>query len=828
MRTPQLPKLPILPVLPEIRRELEQRSQLILAAPPGAGKSTCVPLALLDAGWLAGRRVLMLEPRRLAARAVAVRMAELLGETPGQTVGYRMRLERRTSSRTRIEVITEGLLAADLQRDPALEHVGCLLFDEFHERSLQADLGLALALDSQRHLRPDLRLVVMSATLDEAALAALLPGAARVRAEGLSYPVDTLYLPRSAGQGLLRLAAAAVRRALEEFQGDILVFLPGAGEIRQLAARLDQDLAGQRLAILPLYGELAREQQAAALRPDAEGRRRIVLATNIAETSLTIDGIGIVIDSGLERRPRFDPRSGMSRLVTTRIAQSSAEQRRGRAGRLGPGVCLRLWTGTEQRQLSSQARAEILEADLAPLALELAGWGSEAGELSWLDPPPPGALAQAKALLLRLGALDEDGRITGHGRAMARLGTHPRLAHLLLLARERGLAMTGATLAALLGERDPLARSEPAVDTDLRSRLALFAPGGTSNADRGAIAAIRRTRGLLLRQLGAEEAPVEVDAAGRLLALAYPDRIAQRRSTGGGRYRLSNGRGAWLPPHDPLCSAGFLAVADLEDGDSEARIRLAAPLSLADLEQLFGTRIQARDEISWDPHVQGVIARRQRWLDALLIADEPLPSPDREQVRHALLQGLAGLGPDSLPWTREARTLRARIALARRLQPDRGWPDLGDEALMGTLSEWLGPWLDGVSRTAQLARLDLTGVLRARLDFGLARELDRLLPTHVPVPSGSRIAIDYLAGPDPVLAVKLQELFGLAETPRVADGQLPLTLHLLSPARRPVQITRDLASFWANGYPDVRKELKGRYPKHAWPEDPCTASPARR
>ena len=820
--------LPINDVLPALREALAGNNQLILEAPPGAGKSTGVPPALLGASWLGERKIVMLEPRRLAARAVATRIAALAGEPAGGVAGYRMRMERRTSARTRIEVVTEGMLTRALQHDAALEGVGCVIFDEYHERSLQADLGLALVLDIQQHLRPELRIVLMSATLDTAGLRNLLPHAAVIRTEGRSWPVDTRYLDRApAGEPLPRLVAGAVLRTLETDTGDLLVFLPGSAEIRRVHGALEQALAGRPVSVLPLYGDLGQAGQERALRPDPDGRRRVVLATNIAETSLTIEGVSVVVDSGYERRPRFDPRSGMSRLETLRISQGSADQRRGRAGRLGPGSCLRLWTGAEQRRLAPQAPAEILEADLAPLALELAGWGTEAAALRWLDPPPAAGLAQARELLTRLGALDGHGRITAHGRQMAGLGTHPRLAHMLLIGRQQGLAGTAAAIAALLGERAPLREAPGQRDADLRSRLLLLSPGRGPDLDRQALRAIQRNREFYLRQLRTDDAAMDPDAAGRLLALAYPDRLGRRRGAGTGRYQLSGGRGAAFAEPQALAASEFLVVADLDDAGREARIFLAAPVTRAEIESLFGERIRAVAMVAWDSREQAVLARRQRWLDELLLADEPLPSPDRAQVRLALIAGIRELGLAALPWQRDSTLLRARIALAGRLEPDQGWPDVSDAGLLASLEGWLAPWLDGMSRATHLARLDLAAALRGLLDWDRQRRLDGLLPTHVTVPSGSRIPIDYV-DEEPSLSVRLQEVFGLKETPRIGNGQLSLVIKLLSPARRPVQVTRDLASFWAGTYHEVRRELKGRYPKHYWPEDPHQAEPTRR
>jgi ATP-dependent helicase HrpB len=837
--------LPISSALPELAAALATGLRAVLQAPPGAGKSTGVPLALLAADWLSGRRLVMLEPRRLAARAVATRMASQLGEAPGGTVGYRTRLDSRMGPRTRIEVVTEGILTRQLQRDPALEGVGLVIFDEFHERSLQADTGLAFVLDAQRHLAPDLRVLVMSATLDGAGLARLLDDAPVITAPGLSYPVETRYADRPGSEFIDRQATAAIRRALQEEDGDLLVFLPGAGEIRRVEQALLTAPPPGPVRIRPLYGDLDREAQDAAIRPAPGGERKVVLATNIAETSLTIEGIRVVIDGGLERRARFDPRSGMSRLETQRISQASADQRRGRAGRLAPGVCYRLWTAAEHRALLPFTPPEILAADLAPLALELAGWGArDAAALTWPTPPPAGALAQARELLRELGALDADDRITAHGRELLRQGAHPRLAHLLLGAKSAGLGGTGCALAALLGERDLLRASSgrgPGQragdrDADLRTRLEVLAreTGAASreDVDRGTLSQVRRSADLHARQLGlpAGKLAIDPDEAGWLLALAYPDRIARAREPGSGRYLLSNGRGAYFPAPQSLARSEYLVIPELDGSEKEARIQLAAPVSAAELERHLAGAINTMEEVRWDSRERAVVARRQQRLGALVLADEPLRQPDPALVTTALLAGLRELGLSALPWTPELRQWQARVLLCGRAIPDsrESWPDVGDAALLATLDNWLTPWLENVSRASHLARVDLAGALHGLLTWARQQELDELAPTHLTVPSGSRIPIDYLDGPVPSLSVRLQEVFGLGATPRIAGGRVPILMKLLSPARRPVQVTQDLASFWATAYHEVRRELKGRYPRHYWPEDPHQAEPTKR
>lgn len=847
MPVPDLTGLPVHAVLPTLAATLAAGRAAVLEAPPGAGKSTGVPLALLDEPWLAGRRIVMLEPRRLAARTVATRMASLLGEPVGDTVGYRLRLDTKVGPRTRLEVITEGILTRQLQRDPELEGVGLLIFDEFHERSLQADLGLALALDVREHLNPGLRLLVMSATLDGERVARLIGDADVLRASGQAFPVTTHHLgktadrrdgSRSTDAAFIRTIADAVRRALEQDTGDVLVFLPGSGEIRRVAAALAPVPAD--VDVIALYGDLPQAEQDRAIRPAAAGRRKVVLATNIAETSLTIEGVHIVVDGGLERRPRFDPRSGMSRLETVRISAASADQRRGRAGRLGPGICYRCWDESVQRALPPHTPPEILEADLAPLALELAAWGvADAGTLRWLDPPPAGALAQARELLVLLGALDAAGRITPHGHAMTRLGAHPRLAHLMLGAKSAGLAATGCALAALLSERDILrsprrthdGAASAETDSNLLTRLELLAADEAASddrIDRQAVTRVRRTARLYARQLGADSGQdIAVNEAGWLLATAWPGRVGRLRPGTGGRYQLSGGRGAFFARPEALAKAEFIVVPELDAGEREARIFLAASLTKAELERHLDAQIVTVDRIGWGAKEQAVLARRQRRLGELVLDDKALTDIDPSAIRDALLEGVRSLGLTALPWTDATRQWQARVQLLHRVEGG-DWPDVGDEALLGTLEDWLAPWVDGLSRREHLARIDLAGALKALLDWNRQRLLDELAPLHLTVPSGSRITVDYLGADAPSLSVRLQEVFGLHETPRIAGGRVPVLMKLLSPARRPVQITRDLGSFWASGYHEVRRELKGRYPKHYWPENPHEAEATRR
>jgi ATP-dependent helicase HrpB len=798
-----------------------------------------VPLALLDAAWLAGGRILMLEPRRLAARAAAWRMAELLGERVGETVGYRMRMDTRVGPRTRIEVVTEGVLTRMLQSDPTLDGVGLVIFDEFHERSLQADVGLALTLHARSILRPDLRVLVMSATLDGAPVAALLGGAPVISSEGRAYPVDVHYIGRRPAVRVEGAVAAAVRNALSREEGDLLVFLPGAGEIRRVHALLHEAALGVGMDVIPLHGNLPREMQDRALAPAAPGARKVVLATSIAETSLTIEGVGVVIDSGLARVPRFSPRSGMTRLETVRVSRASAEQRRGRAGRLGPGVCYRLWGEHEQAMLVAHAPPEILDADLAPVALDLAVMGvADPAELPWLDPPPSASFAQARELLAELGALDPVGRVTPHGRAMAELAMHPRLAHMVLRARELGLGELGCRIAALLAERDILRSDGGVPDADLRARLEIVADrsaGADASAerpsdhrvDRDALRRVRAQSRAWMEQLRVQRGGGDIDRCGLLLALAYPDRIARQRAGARGRYVLRNGTGAALAESQPLSRSAYLAVAELDGQRPESRIFLAAPLAEEEILAHFGDQIERDDVIAWDADARAVIARRRVRLGALMLADGPLPDPDPHALARALARGVAREGLGALPWSDGAKSVRDRIRFLHALDQS-SWPDVSDESLAVTLDDWLLPRLHGATRLSDIRHADLADALRDLLPWDRRALLDELAPTHVTVPSGSRIPVDYSDPSAPVLAVRLQEMFGLAETPRIARGAVPLTLHLLSPAHRPVQVTRDLAGFWRSGYFDVRKDLRGRYPKHHWPEDPLQAAPTRR
>ncbi|MBI2737505.1 MAG: ATP-dependent helicase HrpB [Rhodospirillales bacterium] len=809
--------LPVDEALPRLKGALAAGNAAVLVAPPGAGKTTRVPLALLDAPWLGGGKIVMQEPRRLAARAAARRMAATLGEPVGETVGYRVRLDTKVGPRTRIEVVTDGLFLRMLQDDPSLDGIGCVIFDELHERGLETDLSFALVREAQAALRDDLRVIAMSATLDPGPVSDRLGGAPVVESAGRMFPVDTRYLDREAAGRIEDSVASTVRRALAEQSGSALVFLPGVGEIRRVEERLD---LGGNVDVAPLYGDLSPADQDRAIAPSPAGRRKVVLATSIAETSLTIEGVRLVIDSGLMRVPRFSPRSGMTRLETVRVSQASADQRRGRAGRLEPGVCYRLWPEEQQRGLLPFTPPEILDADLAPLALELALWGANDATLPWLTPPPAAALATARGLLFDLGALDPAGTITPHGRAMARLGQHPRLAHLVLKGRELGQGRIAALLTAILGERDFLRLPPGQRDVDLRHRVDIALSGKRD----GTLRLIQEQARRLMPRGGADERP-DVSMTGALLALAYPDRIGRRRP-GTNRYLLSGGRGAALPDGDPMANEEFLVVADLDGSTQDSRIFLAAPICLDEIEELFAEQVVDEEALQWSEREGVVLARRRRRLGALLLEDKPLANPDADKLKAAMIEGIRQLGLGALPWSDDLAKWRERVAFLRT--QDEGWPDLSDKALLDSLDTWLSPFLDGVSRRSHLARIDLTAALKSLVPWDKQRELDRLAPTHVEVPSGSRVAIDYGNPAEPTLSVRLQEMFGLLDTPRVGGGKVPLTIHLLSPARRPVQVTRDLASFWANGYKAVKAELKGRYPRHYWPEDPLIAEPTAR
>lgn len=771
----------------------------------------------------------MLEPRRLAARSAARFMARSLGERVGATVGYRVRQDTRVGRDTRIEVVTEGVLTRLLQADPALESVGLVIFDEFHERNLQTDLGLALCLDSQSALRDDLRLLVMSATLDGASVSSLLGDAEVLSCKGRSYPVTTHYRPLRSDHSRQRRnfcneVASAVQKILGETHGSVLLFLPGAGEIRQVQSALQAADLPADVQLAPLMGQLDAAAQDKSIQPARAGQRKLVLATAIAETSLTIEGIGVVIDAGLMRTSRFDPNTGLDRLVTQPVSQAAATQRRGRAGRLAAGTCFRLWS--EHGHRVPQSAPEILQADLAPLVLELAQWGvQDVGQLRWLDEPPAAHLAQARVLLERIGALNEKGVITAHGRVLADLGVHPRLAHMMVRGHEMGYALLACELAALLGERDPLR----VADSDIQLRVEWLRGAGDDGTRQGEQR--RSLRGMAdawLRKLGAQKQSfdnADLARCGTLLAFAYPDRIAMHRKGQVNRFLLSNGRGARFRDAEPLAASDFLVAAHL-DGEKEAVIYLAASISRDQLQEHHADLIREQVMIAWDENEAAVLTRKQLRLGELLLDDRPLKDTNREAVQHALLGGIQSRGLDCLPWNEASRQLQLRVGFMKALEPD-DWPDLSHEALGERLGEWLLPFLGDMTRLAHLKRLDLHAALLTQLSWEQQQRLDRLAPTHLRVPSGSSLSLDYSEG-RPVLAVRLQEMFGMEETPRIAEGRVTVLLHLLSPARRPLQITQDLAAFWAGSYHAVKKEMKGRYPKHPWPDDPLQALPTSR
>lgn len=834
--------LPIEAVIPEVVRALSVEGRAVLQAPPGAGKTTLIPLALIEEPWLEGRRIVMLEPRRLAARASAMRMASLLGEEAGATVGYRTRFESRVGPSTRIEVVTEGILTRYLQDDPALEDVACVIFDEFHERSLHADLGLALCMESKAHLREDLRLLVMSATLDGQGVSALLSGAPVITSVGRTYPVEVRYMPEERPSGargesltgppFISAVVSAVLSALRDEEGSVLVFLPGSSEIRRVETRLRDKALPEGVDIFPLYGELSREAQDSAIRPSTEGRRKVVLATTIAETSLTIDGVRVVIDGGLKRVPRFSPSIGMGSLETVRVSKDSAEQRKGRAGRTGPGVCVRLWTQGEQGGLRERSTPEILEADLASMRLDLAVWGvDDAGSLKWLDGPPEAALAQATEVLRRLGALDSNGRATAHGREVARLPLHPRLGHMAVKGKELGYGSLACAIAALLEERDIFRAGSFDKTSDIRARVDALSSRvrHESSLDAAKFERVKVSARQLENRLKIKKEPLDTDLSGMLLALAYPDRIGRKREGEQGRFLLANGRGARFRGPDPLSLSEYIVAATLDGGEKESVIYMAAPVGEEELERDFAGDIEDVEMVEWNESIKGVAALRQRKLWSLTLFEGRLANPPVEKIRAAFLDGVRKNGLTALPWDRASEGLRERVNFLNRSSGATGvsFPGFSDEFLLDRLEEWLGPSVEGMTRLEHLRKLDLKSALMGLLSWEEKKALDTLAPTHVTVPMGSRIPVDY--GPDrPVLAVRLQEMFGLARTPSVANGKIPLVVHLLSPAGRPLQVTDDLAGFWARSYELVKKEMKGRYPKHHWPNDPMEASPTRR
>ena len=822
---------PISPLLPAITASLAAHPRLVLEAPPGAGKTTQVPLALLEASWREGRRIIMLEPRRVAARSAATFMARQLGEPVGDTVGYRIRFENRVGPRTRIEVVTEGILTRMLQDDPLLEDVAALLFDEFHERHLAADLGLALALDVQSQLREDLRIVVMSATLDGQRLADFLD-APRLSSEGRSFPVDVGHFPARREEALEAQTRRAVEQVLATHPGDVLVFLPGQREIGRVLAALEPVLPADT-DVLPLHGELAIEQQSRVLQPDPDGRRRVVLATNVAESSVTLPGVRVVIDAGLAREPRYDPNSGFSRLDAVTISQASADQRAGRAGRVAAGWAYRLWP--QSQRLEPQRRPEIAQVELAALALELAAWGSD--DLRFVDPPPAGALAAARELLQRLSALDSGNTLTAPGRRMLGLGTHPRMAAMLLAARNPREQALAADLAALLEARDPLRQGGDALAARWRA-LAAFRNGRTpQDASRGALAAIDAAAKQWRRRLRCEATPpadIEAHELGDLLAHAFPDRIAVQHPADPQRYQLANGRSARQFDHSDLRGEPWLVISELRGEARDALILRAAPVDEGRLRTDFPQRFHQHDVVRWNDARRALEARRETGFDRIVLDSRPAGKVDPAQAARALTDAVREGGLESLPWTGNLRQWRHRVQGLRHWMPELALPDLSDAALLATLDDWLLPAFAGKTRLDALGEQELGEALRSGIDWNTRRLIDRHAPVRISVPSGMERSIDYAIDDDgisprpPVLAVKLQELFGLADTPRIADGRVPVLLHLLSPGGKPLQVTAALRNFWQNTYAEVKKEMKGRYPKHPWPDDPWTATATHR
>jgi ATP-dependent RNA helicase HrpB len=805
--------LPIHEVLADLKRALRERTAAVLVAAPGAGKTTVVPLALMDEPWATGGRILVLEPRRLAARAAAEHMARSMGERAGDTVGYRVRMQSKVSARTRVELVTEGVFTRMILDDPGLDGVAGVIFDEFHERSLDGDLGLALARDSQQLLRDDLRLLVMSATLDGARVAAMLDGAAVVESAGRQYPIDTRYLGRDIRAPLPDQVGRAVMKALAEEAGSVLAFLPGQGEIRRTEQWLAERLRDPAVDLAPLFGAMDPAAQDRAISPSPAGRRKIVLATSIAETSLTIEGVRVVVDSGLARVPRFDPSSGLTRLETVRVTQASASQRRGRAGRTGPGVCYRLWDEPETRALIAFGRPEILETDLAGLALDLARWGArDTAGLAFLDQPPAGAMAEARTLLARLQALDADGALTGHGRRMAELPLPPRLAHMVLKGAQASAGELAARIAVLLTER-----GLGGTDTELTHRLEAF---GRDRSPRARDARTLAERWARSAGGGSGEAEPAL-----LLAEAYPERIARRRGKPG-EYRLASGRGAYLDATDALARSEWLAVGELGGGEARDRILLAAALDIAEVREAFADRMTVEEVVEANDAGR-LEARRRLKLGELVVEERRIERPPGELIAARLLAEAREKGVAALPWGEAARRLRARVAFLRQtLGSD--WPDFSDQALASSLEDWLAPLLAGRKSLSQVEPSALHDTLRTLIGWERLRQLDALAPDRFATPAGPSHAIDYAAEGGPRVEARAGEFYGLDRHPTVAGGRVPLTLALLSPAHRPIQVTKDLPGVWRGSWKDVRAEMRGRYPKHLWPEDPASAQPTTR
>ncbi len=816
--------LPIDAIADDLTRCLASQTRAVLVAPPGAGKTTRVPLILLDEPWAQEKRFILLEPRRLAARAAAERMAQSLDDALGGVVGLRVRMQSKVSARTRIEVVTEGVFARMILDDPSLEGVAGVLFDEFHERSLDADMGLALALDAQAGLREDLRILVMSATLDGARVAALMGDCPVIESQGRAWPVETRHAPRDPRARIEEEVGKLVIRALAQEPGSLLVFLPGQGEILRTADLLRERVKDPTVDIAPLFGAMDREAQDRAVSPTAPGRRKVVLATSIAETSLTIEGVRVVIDSGLARVQRYEPDLGLSRLETVRVSRAAADQRRGRAGRTEPGVCYRLWEEAATGAMEPFAAPEILSADLCGLVLDLAAWGArDPASLTWLDPPPMPAVKEARALLRDLGALEEDGAITDEGRAIRNLPLPPRLARMVVDAARAGEAAQAAEIALVLVERG--LGGEGADIAERVQRLRADRSRRAQDGRRLASAWAQAARKAAGETAGAEQ-DADLSDCGRLVALAWPDRIAKARGKPG-EFLMANGRAAFVEPHDRLAREHFLAIAEVTGRAAAARILSAAPLSADDLEAVAGARLVTQQTTSFDRAAAALRTRRSQRLGAITLSEQTRPTPANADSAIELARGIAALGLERLSWTKAQSQLRDRVMFLRRAAAE-DWPDLSTEALAQTPDTWLAPYIEGRTTLASITPGDLDAALDALLPWDLKRRLDAEAPTHFEAPTGSRVAVDYEAEGGPVLAIRVQELFGLSTHPSLAKGRAPLTLHLLSPAHRPIQITRDLPGFWKGSWAAVKAEMKGRYPRHPWPDDPAAAAPTTR
>lgn len=818
---------PIDNILPRLSETFQETNNVVLSAPTGAGKTTQVPIALLASEWMAEKKLIMLEPRRLAARRAAEYMAIQLGESVGQTIGYRIRGEAIVSKNTRIEVVTEGILTRLLQHEPDLPNVALIIFDEFHERSIHAHLGLALTLDVQEHLRNDLRILVMSATLDGLAVAKLIGDAKIIESPGSLYPVTTYYTKFTSDKTIETRMAETILRALSEHEGDILAFLPGQREIHRIENFLWEKHLSNDIIVHSLFGDASYQQQSASLSPAPAGKRKVILSTSVAETSITIDGVCIVIDSGLARTARFDVRRGMSGLVTIPVSKAIADQRRGRAGRQQPGVCYRLWTEEEQEQLSEYPQAEIKTADLAPLVLNLAQWGTPAGNgLRFLDPPPNAHLAQARRLLEELDALDRFGKLTSHGRAMTELPIHPRFANMIFRGIKLGIGALACDIAALLEERDILVGRKD-TDIDLERRIHILHQ--TYKIDKGNYERIKSQSKRLRQLVGISNNSniTDENATGILLALAYRKRIARRRDNGGNRYQMASGTAAFLPKGSLLAREEFLAIGEVDYTGTEVRVYLAAPLAKKDLQRVFADTIIEEEEIRWSSSDEAVIARNISRLDAIIISEQNIELCG-DKVSAAMVEGIRQMGLDCLPWDKETRVLQQRVQWLRKYFPSvADFPDLSDTALIDSLENWLSPFLEGIWKKEHLIKLPLFKILKSQILHSHNQTIDFLAPSHIILPSGSRVELDY-SGEQPVLAVRLQELFGQVDIPKICGGKVNVLIHLLSPAHRPIAVTQDLRSFWKTVYPEIRKQLRSRYPKHFWPEDPLTAKPTNR